>query len=719
VTAAGGESLTETGLAVGTPAYMSPEQATGTTHVDARSDVYSLGCVLYEMLGGEPPYTGPSAQAILARKSLEAVPPLHHIRDTVPPDLEQTVTRALAKTPADRFATASQFAEALSSVPVGLEVGGAVSDRRRLPRRRAVVGLVGVVAVGVLATVVVRWPAEPAYERTSIAVLPFQNLSAEEQYAPFAGGLHAEVITQLSKVAALNPISRTSVMGYAGPNTPPLRQIASELEVGSVVEASVQVVGGRLRVNVQLIDVPTDAPLWAEEYARTLDDAFAIQSDIAREIVAAVGAALSSAEQQRLAEAPTTNVEAYRLYLRGREYQTRPGLLRPNLEIAHQLYERALALDPEFALARAAASVVHGFMHWYRYDPSLARMARQREEAEAALRLAPDLPQAHAAMGLLHYFGRRDYSRALDEYAIALKGLPNDAQLWALIGYAHRQLGDWDEVLAAFEEATELDPINGELFTNLGGLSYWVMHRYAEAVRAFDQALSLAPDLHYAAVMKGRAYVHWQGQRDTLWAIVRRLPRDADLGPLGTIAAQQAKLLLWDRKPDSLLELLAMEPPLSVLVGIEFFLPTSLYAAWAHQWRGDSLAAHAAFDSARILLDSLVGQLPDDWRVHAARGLALAGLDLRDEALEEAKWLQESDWYRENAYWGPFLMEDRARILAQVGEADSALNEIERLLAGASWLSVHTLRLEPLWDPLRDDPRFQALLEQYAEPRQQ
>jgi serine/threonine-protein kinase len=544
-------------------------------------------------------------------------------------------------------------------------------------------------------------------------VLPFQNLSAEGPHAYFAGGLHDELLTQLSKVAALKVISRTSVMGYAGTRAP-LRQIASELGVGSVVEGSVQVVGGQLRVNVQLIDAATDAHLWAERYDRTLDDAFAIQSNIAQQIVEAVGVALSRTERRGLAAAPTVNAEAYRLYLQGREYYIRPGYVRQNFDAAQQLFERGLALDPGFALAHAALSEVHGSMYWWRYDPSPARTARQREEAEAALRLASDLPQAHVAMGLAHYWGRRDYRRALDEFAIALKGLPNDARVWELIGYVHRRLGNWNEVLAAFEKATQLEPRSANLFYDLGGQTYEVMHRYADAVRAYDRALSLAQHLHVAAIRRGETYVLWQGQLDTVRAVLSRVPRDAELGTLGSVAAQRAALLLWERNADSLLQMLQIAR-VDVCEGQKFFLPSALYAAWAHQLRGDHAAARAAFASAHVRLDSVIRELPDDWRVHASHGLALAGLARRDEALREARWLQQSVVYREDAYEGPSVAEDRARILAQAGEAEAALDEIERLLAGPSWLSVHTLRLDPRWDPIREHPRFKALLAKYAE----
>jgi len=715
--AAGGEQLTRTGLAVGTVAYMSPEQATGEGSLDGRSDLYSLGCVLYEMLSGGPPFTGPSAQAILARKAMEMVPSLRTVRETVPEGIEQVTLKALARAPADRFATAEQFAEALESAGLSGELAAARPRvRLRSWRRPAVLGALLVVVVGA-ALVVGRWirptaAGEPGPPATAIAVLPFLNLSAEGPYAYFAGGLQDEVLTQLTKVAALSLRGRTSVMGYAG-TTKSIKQIAQELEVGTLLEGSVQVLGDRLRVNVQLIDARADKHLWAESYDRTLDDAFAIQSDVAQQVVMAVGATLGGSEQQSLAEAHTANAEAYRLYLQGQEYSRRPGYLRQNWESAQQLYERALALDSTFAPAHAALSVVHGQMSWWRYDPSPERLARQREEAETALRLAPGLPQAHIAMGLAHYYGRRDWQAALDEYGIALQRLPNDAWLWEQMGYAYRRLGNWEEVEAAFEKATQLDPRNPNLASELGGSSYQLIRRYAEAVRALDRALSLAPDLHVAAVDKAWTYVVWQGQLDTLRVVLNRLPRDADLGWLGTRAGQRVQLLHWERQADSLLQVLRVARS-RVFEGTRFFLPSSLYAAWAQQLRGDRPAARAAFDSARVLLDSVVRELPDDWRVHAARGLALAGLARRDEALREARWLEQSVVYREDAYHGPVVAEDRARILAQAGDVDAALDEIEQLLAGPAYLSVQTLRLDPRWDPIREHPRFQRLLKQYG-----
>lgn len=711
INSAGGDQLTGTGMAIGTTAYMSPEQTAGSSELDARSDLYSLGCVLYEMLAGEPPFTGATVASVV-HQHLSAEPPaITGIRPGVPEWAVAAITRALAKTPADRFSSAARFAEALSQQPAPVSgTSASVARPTRLAGRLALVaGLGAVVVLG--ASLLFRSNSEAptaggaAHPRTAIAVLPLQNLSAETQHAYFAGGLHDELLTQLSRVAALRVISRTSVMSYAGPNIPPIKQIASELGVGSVVEASVQVVGNRLRVTVQLIDAATDAHLWAERYDRTLDDAFAIQSEVARQIVTAVGAVLSSQESRGVGEAPTANAEAYRLYLQGREYRNRPGPARPNIEIAEQLYERALALDPKFAQAHAALSEVHGILYFFpNWDHTPARAARQREEAETALRLAPDLPQAHFAMGIWHYRGQRDYPRALAELKIALAGLPNDTEVWAAVGQVTRRMGSANESVAAHERATQLSPLDWDKAKELAVTYLWV-RRYPETVAAANRALSLRPDLALPALLKGEAYLHWQGQLDTLRAAMRAFP-EAAVGRL--------QLLSWDRRADSMLQV-STTARAGVFQGQNRFLPGALYAAWAHQLRGDRAAARRAFESARGFLDSVLKVLPDDERVHAARGLALAGLGLRDEALREASWLQQSVTYREDKFQGPIVAENRAGILAQAGEVDGALDEIESLLERPSQgVSVHTLRLNPLWDPVRSHPRFQALLTKYA-----
>ncbi len=578
----------------------------------------------------------------------------------------------------------------------------AASDGRR--RHIALLVLVAALLFGGAAALG-RWlrPAgsAPRPPRSAVAVLPFENLSAQGASAYFVGGLHEELLTQLAKVSGLTVVGRTSVMGYAG-TVKPLREIGSELGVGSIVEGSVQVVGNQLRVNVQLIDAAAQAHVWAERYDRTLDDAFAVQSDIAQRIVAAVGARLTSAEAGALALAPTGNAEAYQLYLQGLDYYRRPGYERSDLESAQRLFERALALDSSFAPAHAALSLVHRQMYWLRYDASAERLARQRAEAEMALRLGPDLGSAHMAMGVVLY-GSGDYRQALDEFRRALRAAPGDAQAWGWVGYAQRRLGNWDSVAVAFENASRRDPRNARLFFDLRGLTFQGLRRYRDAIAAYRRALELAPDLLAARLAIGWTYAAWTGQLDTLGVIC--LGMDARM----QVATGCLDVRLLERDPDTLLAVLRAAP-MAWYEDQPVYRPTALYAAWAHELRGDGAAARASFQTALRLLDSLVRLLPDDWRLHASRGLAFAGLGRRAEARREAAWLARSRPSRSDRSFGPLLEEDRAAILARAGPTEDAIRALERLLAEPFGLSVPLLRLDPRWDPIRSDPRFQALL---------
>lgn len=586
-----------------------------------------------------------------------------------------------------------------------------MGDRRRATSYRlALLATLLVLAVG-LALWYFPQSTSPEFSVPRLAVLPFENLSAEPANAYFSSGLHDELLTQLSKVDGLSLRGRTSVMNYAG-TTKSVRQIAEELNADTLVEGSVQAVDGRLRVNVQLIDAVADEHLWAESYDHTLDDVFAIQSDIVQRVVEAVGARLESEDAQQLEEAPTSSPVAYRFYLQGRDYMRRPGYLRDNLEAAQQLYEQALELDPEFAHAHAALAGVHGGMHWFRYDSSAERVEQQRVAAETAMRLAPDLPEARQAMGRWHYHGQRDWQAALEQFEIAQRLRPGDLRLVRPIAATHRRLGNWDKALAGFRQVAELDPRNAKMIMDLGGSTYEFAGRYEEAIDAYAEALALAPDFHLAAMNKAWAHVSWRGDLSKVREAIEALPDNTDLGVRGSLAKNRATLLYWERDAEGLLELMDRTRQ-KILQNTRVFYPKSLYAAWAHRFRDDRTAARAGFETALSQLDTALEDKPDDWRVRAARGLTLAGLELHEEAVEETDWLAQLPAYRDDAYEGQIVALTRARILAQAGEAEQALEEIDRFVPTPSSLSTHHLKLNPLWDPIREHPRFVALVEEY------
>jgi TolB-like protein/Tfp pilus assembly protein PilF len=540
-------------------------------------------------------------------------------------------------------------------------------------------------------------------------VLPFANLSPDEANEYFASGLHDEVLTQLQHVAGLRVISRSSVMEYAE-YRPNVRDIARNLRVTHLVEAGVQRIGNRLRVNVMLIDGRVDENVWGERYDRELDDAFAVQSDIAQKVAQALAIALTFEERRAISLEPTTDPAAYRLYVRGREYSRRPGYRQEDFAAAQRALERAIEIDPEFALAHAELSNLHGRMYWEAFDTSPERLEAQQAEAEEALRLQPSLPQAHVALGWVYYV-RGEFRRALAEYETALDGLPNDAEVVARIGYARRRLGDWEGVFDAFRQATQLDPLNPNLFYDLGGHSFAATRRYAQAAAAYDTALMLAPDLYDAGIKKGQTYVHWEGNLDSLRAVIARIPAEVHLPE---VDQARAELALWERDGSALLRLARQIPAPAVETQL-VHMPKALYAAWGHRLVGDGDAANAAFDSARVGLEPLAQARPADQRFETPLAYAYAGLGMVDEAVRSAERITQSPQRSGTSPADPRSDQAVARIYAQVGLAARAVPHLERLLTSESPTSVRTLQLDPLLDPIRGDPAFGQLLERYAE----
>ncbi len=454
VRAAADERLTQTGLVVGTPEYMSPEQAMSERALDARSDVYSLGCVLYEMLAGEPPYTGPTAQALITKRLVDPAPAVRRLRPAVPVGVEQALLKALARVPADRFASADAFAEALTA------------------------------------------PARP--RPPCVAVLPFLNLSADPENEYFADGITEDVIAHLSKIRALKVISRTSVMPFKQ-REQSLKEIGAKLEATTLLEGSVRRVGDRVRVVAQLIDAETDQHLWAETYDRQLTDVFAIQTDVALHIASALKAELSPDERTRIHREPTSDLQAYQLYLQGRhcylrytEEGSRKGI---------EYFEQAIAQDPDYALAYAALAMAYtelGETGALRPDEAYARA---REAGAKALALDSGLGEAHCMLAFVKAVCDFDWAGAEQGFKRALELTPNSADTYDLYGRMCLALERYDEALAMEQRAQELDPLAHRADVARALLR---AGRYDEALQAATRAIELDP--HYA---RGHATLGW------------------------------------------------------------------------------------------------------------------------------------------------------------------------------------------------------------------
>ena len=453
VTAAAADNLTQTGTAVGTPAYMSPEQASGMVELDGRSDVYSLGCMLYEMLAGRTPFTGPTAQAIITQCFTQAPPPL--ARDGVPEWAERAVMTALAKDPAERFESAAQFAQALKPPGVATPPG---------------------------ATVVTPGPQASV---KSIAVLPFVNMSADPENEYFTDGIAEEIINALSKIQALRVASRTSSFALKGKNLD-IRKVGEQLGVGTVLEGSVRKAGNRLRVTAQLVNVTDGYQLWSERYDRQLEDVFAIQDEIAENIVKALRVVLSEDEKRAIEKAPTENVEAYEYYLRGRQFfhQWR----RKGIQYARQMFERAIEIDPNYALAYAGLADCHSFTFTY-WEASAANLELADTASRKALELDPELAEAHVSRGLALAFSKR-FEEAGREFQAAIRLNPKLFEAHYLFGRARIQHGKLAEAAQSFEEACRISPDDYQAHCFLS-LAYQSLGRQADAVTSRRRALQI------------------------------------------------------------------------------------------------------------------------------------------------------------------------------------------------------------------------------------
>jgi len=542
----------------------------------------------------------------------------------------------------------------------------------------------------------------------SIAVLPFENLSDEKENAYFADGMQDDILTNLSKIGDLKVISRTSVMSYRGSGTHNAREIGKTLGVATLLEGSVRRIGNRVRVNVQLINAENDEHIWAEDYDRDLTDVFAIQSDLAKKISATLQAKLSPNEKARLDRRPTENPDAYLLFIQAEQYATGGDMFRDDSQKAEQLYEQAIKLDPNFAAAFACLSMVESWAY-HTFDPTPARRERARVTANRALRLQPDLPEGHLALGFSYYYGDRDYDRALSEFEIAKRGLPNEAQAYMAIAAIQRRQGKWTESTANFEKATTLDPKNVNNLYNLG-FSYVAQGNFETADKIFDRALAVVPQSFSAHALKGVVAILWKGDADVAENQLALVPA-TDSG--GLVISTRVWVMMLQRKFPEALQALQKFPG-EILDTHSGRAPKAFFEGLIYHYQGDKLKAAAASEQARVVAEQLVRESPDDAARHALLGEILAALGQKDAAISEGKRATQLLPESEDAYDGPQISAALASIYAWSGENDAAIDLLDHLLRTPNGMTVGLLTLDPVWDPLRKDPRFQALIDKYG-----
>ena len=536
----------------------------------------------------------------------------------------------------------------------------------------------------------------------SIAVLPFQNLSDEKENAYFADGVQDDLLTNLSKIGDLKVISRTSVMPYRATQSN-AREIGKALGVGTILEGSVRRVGNRVRVNVQLINVANDQHIWAEDYDRELTDVFAIQSDLAQKIAGELRAKLSPTEKAQIERKPTENSEAYLVFVEGHDLLTRPDRLRADTERAEKLFEKATRLDPNFARAFAALGWVEDWIY-HSFDPTPARKAKALAAAEEAIRLEPDLPEAHLALGFYHYYCERDYRRALDEFALARKSLPNSADVYLAIGAIQRRQGKWAESTANMEKAASLSPKDSFLLINLAD-NYRAVDDYEKADRVFDRAIEAAPNSVSARTGKAMLAVDLKGDLSEIDKQLAQIQPGAVSDAEGMIG--RAYLLMLQRKFHDALAILKQLP--GEVRGDE--KPKEYLEGALYTFMNDKEHAHSAFQRARSILEKTMQEGSDDASRHMMLGMVLAGLGEKAAAIAEGKRAMQLLPESQDALDGPKMTLMLAEIYAWTGENDAALELLERSLITPAGVTVSSLKLNPIWDPLRSDSRFQALID--------
>ena len=559
-------------------------------------------------------------------------------------------------------------------------------------------------------------PVPVAISPKSIAVLPFENLSGDPDNTYFVDGIQDEILTRLAKISALKVISRTSTMRYAS-HPDNLRQIAKQLGVANVLEGSVQRAAGTLRVNVQLIEAETDSHLWAEIYDRDIKNIFSVESEVAQKVADALKAKLLPAESARIAKIPTNNSTAYDLFLKGQYLFNRLQTSAARDPVADgkaatEMYRGAIATDPDFALANARLSYLQSYLHWYGVDGSSTVIEDARATAEQALLLQPDLAEAHLAMGYFHYWCHRDYPAALREFDLARASLPNNAEVLAAIGYVHRRQGIANRGIPELEQAMVLDPRNSLIPREIAN-SYTALRRYAEADSFYARSLAIFPD-DIEAQEQRAASMMFSGDTQSAARILAAIPPGTD--PQGSVSLLRYKLAMTMGQPDAALAAIARAPAWLMTRWEHSLAPRSLLRGQALLLKGDTESARTALLEAEKELQAALARPHEIADAQSYLGLVYAGLGQKEAALQAARAAVDLLPMSRDVIVGAFYLERLARVEAQVGESESAINHLDQLLssAGGETVSVASMRIDPAWNPIRKEAGFKALLTKYA-----
>jgi TolB-like protein/class 3 adenylate cyclase/Tfp pilus assembly protein PilF len=549
----------------------------------------------------------------------------------------------------------------------------------------------------------------------SIAVLPFENLSADPENAFFADGVQDEILTNLAKIADLKVTSRSSVMQYRVP-TRNLREIAGALRVAHILEGNVQRAGNRVRVSAQLIDARTDTHLWAENYHRPLDDVFAIQSEIAKAVAEQLQAKLSPAEKSAIEQPATADLVAYDRYLRSKTVIQQTSYDARQIEhtrLAIRLLDQAVAHDPNFYLAWCELARVHDNLYFLGVDHTPARIALARQALNKALALAPERGEGHLTAGWLAYHLERDYKTALAELEIARRSLPNDSSIPELTAFIARRQGQWQLCTDNFERTAELDPQNGWILQQFSQ-AYQLLRRFPEMARTLDRAIAAFPGDVTSRVARALVDLECRGETQPAREVIRQVITE-DPSAIDAVAEQWFYLALCRRDSTEIGRALASITHEGI-VPIAVRMPRTYCEGIAARALGDQPTAEAAFMSCRTEMAKLVDEQPDYAEALSVLGMSEAALGNKANALQHGRRAAELVPTSQDAITGAEIFRNLAITYAWVGEKDLALTQLKEAVRKPTPISYGQLRLHPWWDSLRDDPHFDQLVEEARNP---
>ena len=718
------QRLTRTGTSLGTPAYMSPEQATGERDLDGRSDQYSLGCVLFEMLAGHPPFSGAQVEAVIRQHIVEEPPSVTQVRPTVAKEVATVINRALAKSPADRFRTTGEMAVALA-----LTTSPVRARSKNFPKLLWM-------GLGPLALVVAVYfaffrggegagpPEEagvesphPTDNRPSLAVIPFDDLSPNGEYGFFANGVQQELTSKLSGISSLQVKGRTSLDQYRDPSKrPSARQIGTDLGVDYLIAGSARVGGDSIRISIQLINAQTENNLWSDDFDElySAENYYRLEAQIAQQIAFQLRTAISPDENEWLEAIPTGNLEALEAFLRGLEFfrSERQRRLVVSDFRSRQLFDQAIDLDPNFGLAHAYLALT------LTYSSAEGRYERARRAAERALSLAGEVPEARIALSVcLAETG--DRPGAARQLEMALQFAPDNTFVLLQLASTQAGSGDFDTAIQTLLRAEQLDPRDPIIPQSLGEL-FRPLHRWDDALEAFarEAALSETPPPREMWV---RALIHLaRGEYERARTAISEVLDANPSYPTNLIPNNDLTVVLRFMTPEE--RQVSLE---AWMLGLQRYPEEDLSCAATelacirkaiHEREvGSDAQAQILWDSLRVFMetDSPLDGIGD----YLYRALIHMEVGEEEAALEMARtgvrlFAPEGCRTSRATTVGCTMA---ARVLARFGEPDEAIDLVEDMLPTPSWLTVHLLEIDPIWDPLRDHPRFRALLERYAD----